>query len=99
MPGEQGRRRHAEGCPPGTGEEATHGAKECTIGWLEPLPPDLAPEQAHLVTKREQLDLLGAVGASHENNELQRPPQREVDERPQLASGLAPSHRGEGSGA
>jgi hypothetical protein len=37
------------------------------------------------VAKREQLDLLGAVGATHKDDELERPPQREVDERPQLA--------------
>jgi hypothetical protein len=77
-------------------EEAAHQAKEGTIGRSEGLSLDLAPEHGYLVAKGEQLYLVCAVGARHEDDGFERSPQRGVDERPQLAPRRACSHRGRG---
>ena len=49
------------------------------------------------MAKREQLDLVGGVGVSHEDHQLEQTADGDVDESPELTSGPCTSHHREGS--
>ena len=61
-PGQQGTGRHAEGSPGRTGEQATEGGQQGTIGRLVGATPHLASEDGHFVAQGEQFDFLGLFG-------------------------------------
>jgi hypothetical protein len=94
VPGEECRRCHAEACPAGAGEQPAERGKERPVCGLIRGTTDLASEHGDLVAQHEQLDVVGALGASRKDGELQQAPENEVDERPEPATHPVPSHRG-----
>lgn len=80
-----------------SGEQAAERGQERPVGRLVSMTSDLAAEDGDLVAKREQLDLLGPLGAGEDDCQLEQATDGEVGKRPQVASGFTTSHRGEGS--
>jgi hypothetical protein len=59
--GNQGCRRHAEGSPGRTGEQAAECGQQSTIGRLIGRTPDVAPKHLHFVAQGEDLGILGPL--------------------------------------
>jgi hypothetical protein len=71
MPGENRRRRDAEACPPGAGEQSAECGEESPVSWLIGGTSNLASEHGDLVAQGQQLDVVGALRADHQGNKLQ----------------------------
>ena len=66
VPGQQGTGSHAEGSPGRTGEQATEGGQQGTIGGFVSGMPHLAPEDRPFMAQGEKLDLLRLLEAQRQ---------------------------------
>jgi hypothetical protein len=92
MPGEQRGRRHSEDLPAGTGKKSAECSEQGPVSWLLRRTSDLTAEDGQLVAQGEQLDVLGAVGTSHKDDELEQASDGDISKGPDVASGVVPSH-------
>jgi len=99
VPGEERLGCHREAAPERAGEEATQCSQEDAVGGLIGRTADLASEHGDLVSQDQELDVLLALGANSEEDELEESADGNECERPELASCSVPSHRANGSRA
>jgi len=99
VPGQERLGCHRKPTPRRAGEEAAQGSQEGTIGGPVGRAPDLASENADLMSQSKELDVLHALGANSEDNELKESADGKVCKRPELASCSVPSHAANGSPA
>src|SRR6185437_6488266 len=81
VPRQQGLRPHREGVP---GTARQHPAKRCqqqTVVWLKPRPLDLAAKDRELVAEHENLQILLAVSATDQDDQLEQTADNEVEGR------------------
>ncbi len=72
VPGHQGGGRDTKGCPGRTRKESTEGGQQGAISGLVGTSPSLATEDCHFVTKCDQLDILGLLGAKEQESQSEK---------------------------
>jgi hypothetical protein len=92
VPGEERLGCHRKAPPGRAGEKPAQRGDKGAIGGLVGRAPDLASENGDLVSQGKELDVLLALGAISEGDELRESADGKVCERPELASCSVPSH-------
>jgi hypothetical protein len=81
MPAQQRLRSHQERPPRATWQHPTERSQEKPVGWRELRPPHLPPQNRQLVPQHQDLELLRALAAREQQDQLEQTAGKDVHQR------------------